>query len=197
MKKSNLDDDVPYWANDRDRIYLGYCGNLGEAHSLEFLYAIADNLDVDKFKLILAPYGSKSLMLKKYVRDKKGIEIVDSVKRKHLRFIDIHLASLSKEWTNVCVPSKTVSTVCSGSAFLYFGEEHSDNWVLLQEAGWLLSWDENVEDGVKKFFSTFNHEELLQKKEAARKIADKLNSEKKKTFYEIADKIYELSKHRI
>jgi hypothetical protein len=188
----NIDTNIPYWAVNKDKIYLGYCGNLGEAHSLEFLYAIIDNLNADKFKLILAAYGSKSLLLKNYAQGKRGIEIVDSVKRSHLHFIDIHLASLSKEWTNVCVPSKTVSSVCAGSAFLYLGDSHSDNWVLLQEAGWLLSWNENIENGVKKFFSTFQHEELVRKKEAAQKIAKKLNTEKKETFHEIADKIYEL-----
>jgi hypothetical protein len=196
-KHNNIDADIPYWVSDKEKIYLGYCGNLGEAHSLEFLYAIANNLDADKFKLILAPYGSKSLLLKKYVRGKRGIEIVDTVKRNHLQFIDIHLASLSKDWTNVCVPSKTVSSVCSGSAFLYFGDEHSDNWVLLQEAGWLLSGSENVEEGVKKFFSTFQLEELARKKEAAQRIAKKLNMDKIKTFHEIADKIRKLSEQRV
>jgi hypothetical protein len=133
-------------------------------------------------------------LLKNYVQGKKGIEIVETVSRSHLPFIDIHLASLSKAWTNVCVPSKTVSSVCAGSAFLYFGEEHSDNWILLQEAGWLLSLDEKIEDSVKMFFSVFRMEELTLKKEAAQKISEKLNAEKTETFFEIADKIRELSK---
>jgi hypothetical protein len=184
--------DTPHWAADKDKVYLGYCGNLGEAHSLEFLYAVVDNLDADKFKLILAPYGAKSALLKKYVCGKKGVEVVDAVGRNHLQLIDIHLASLSKEWTNVCVPSKTVSAVCSGSAFLYLGEAHSDNWILLQEAGWLLSWSENVEEGVKKFFAAFRREELTHKKEAAQRIAEQLNREKTEAFREIADKIREL-----
>jgi hypothetical protein len=193
-EKGSIDADTPRWANDKDKVYLGYCGNLGEAHSLEFLYAVVDNLDTGKFKLILAPYGAKSALLKKYVQGKEGVEVVDAVKRNHLRFIDIHLASLSKEWINVCVPSKTVSAVCSGSAFLYLGEAHSDNWILLQEAGWLLSWSENAGYGVKKFFAAFQCEELAQKKEAAKRITEKLNVEKIKTFREIADKIQMLSK---
>jgi hypothetical protein len=185
---------VPCWASEQGKVYLGYCGNLGEAHSLEFLYAVVDNLNADRFKLILAPYGSKSLPLKEYARGKSGVEVVPSVKRSHLRFIDIHLASLSEGWTSVCVPSKTVSSVCSGSAFLYFGDERSDNWVLLREAGWLLPLNEDVEEGVKNFFSTFRHEELAQKKEAAQKIAERLNAEKRETFREIAEKIRELGK---
>ncbi|MDR0565851.1 MAG: hypothetical protein LBG47_02245 [Prevotellaceae bacterium] len=186
--------NMPCWAADRSKVYLGYCGNLGEAHSLEFLYAIVDNLDADKFALILAPYGAKSGLLKKYAHGRRGVTMLPSIRRSHFRFIDIHLASLSKGWTNVCVPSKTVSSVCAGSAFLYFGDEHSDNWVMLHEAGWLLSWSENVEAGVKKFFADFRREELAQKKAAAQRIAAQLNAEKAKAFHEIANKICELSK---
>jgi hypothetical protein len=196
-EQHNINADMPCWASDREKIYLGYCGNLGEAHSLEFLYAVADNLDVDRFKLILAPYGSKSALLKKYVQGKSGVEVVPSVKRSHFWLIDIHLASLSKGWTSVCVPSKTVSSVCAGSAFLYFGDERSDNWVLLREAGWLLSWDEDIEAGVRKFFSDFRREELARKKDAAQRIAKKLNAEKNETFREIADKIRELSEGKV
>jgi hypothetical protein len=192
--EGNAGDDTPYWANDSGKIYLGYCGNLGEAHSLEFLYAVVDNLNADRFKLILAVYGAKALPLKKYAQGKKGVAVVKPVNRSQLRFIDIHLASLSKEWTSVCVPSKTVSAVCSGSTFLYFGEEHSDNWAMLQAAGWLLPLNKNVEDSVKSFFSAFQREELSQKKEAARKIAAELSAEKMKTLHEIADKIRELSR---
>jgi hypothetical protein len=165
--KDMSDTDIPYWAGDKDKIYLGYCGNLGEAHSLEFLYSVIDNLVTDKFKLILAFYGSKSELLKKYIQNKRGIEVVESVKRSHLQFIDIHLASLSKGWTNVCVPSKTVSSVCFGSAFLYYGDEHSDNWVLLKEAGWILSWNEDINIGVRSFFADFKPEELARKKQIA------------------------------
>jgi hypothetical protein len=38
------------------------------------------------------------------------------------------------------------------------------------------------------------HEELVRKKEAARKIAEKLNAGKKETFHEIVNKIRELNK---
>jgi hypothetical protein len=191
--KNKVVSDIPKWATDTHKIYLGYCGNLGEAHSLEFLFSIIDNFNADRFKLILAAYGSKALLLKKYAAGKRGVEIVDSIKRSHLRFIDIHLASLSKKWTNICVPSKTVSSVCAGSTFLYYGDKYSDNWFLLQEAGWLIPCDNNVKEGVKTFFSTFQIGELERKKEAAQKIATKLNIEKEKTFQEIVNKIRKIA----
>jgi len=52
----NADDqnhvELPSWAKERDKIYLGYCGNLGEAHSMEFLTSVIDCLDATRFKLI-------------------------------------------------------------------------------------------------------------------------------------------------
>jgi hypothetical protein len=186
-------EEKPEWLNDTGKIVLGYCGNLGEAHSLEFLYAIADNLDANKFKLILSLYGSKAGKMEKYIQGKSGIELVSFVSHAHLKYIDIHLASLNREWVNICVPSKTVSSVCSGSAFLYYGVEYSDNWMLLKDAGWLVSADEDARESVKKFFANFRYEELVCKKAAALNIAKKLNSEKISTFRKLTKTIREMS----
>jgi hypothetical protein len=189
--KKNIE-EIPGWVANDGKILLGYCGNLGEAHSLKYLCAIIDNLDESKFKLILSIYGSKADRLKKYIQGKKGIELVAFVSRANLKYIDIHLASLNKEWVNVCVPSKTVSSVCAGSAFLYYGAEYSDNWVLLKDAGWLISGDEDVNEGVKRFFANFRYEELLSKKMAAQNLAEKLIDEKKTTFEKLTKTIREI-----
>jgi hypothetical protein len=186
-------EETPEWVDDTGRVLLGYCGNLGEAHSLEFLYAIIDNLDENKFKLILSIYGSKANKLENYIQDKKGIDLVPFVSREHLKYIDVHLASLNKEWINICVPSKTVSSVCAGSAFLYYGSEYSDNWVLLKDAGWIISADEDVSGSVKRFFTNFEYKELLCKKIAAQNIAEKLKEEKKSTFGKLTETIREIS----
>ncbi|MDR1090728.1 MAG: hypothetical protein LBL79_06600, partial [Prevotella sp.] len=185
--------ETPGWADDTGKMLLGYCGNLGEAHSLNFLYAVIDNLDVSKFKLILSIYGSKAGKLEKYIQGKKGIELVSFVSRAHLKYIDVHLASLKKEWINICVPSKTVSSVCAGSAFLYYGAEYSDNWVLLKGAGWLISSDEDVNGSVKRFFANFRYEELVYKKLAAQNVAKRLAEEKKSTFEKLVKTIREIS----
>jgi len=176
----------PKWADDPTKIYLGYCGNLGAAHSLDFLYAIADNLDAERFKLVISVYGLRAETLKQYVRNKNGIELIPPVKREHLKYIDIHLASLLPQWTHISVPSKTVSSVCAGSAFLYYGNEDSDNWFLLKDAGWLIPYGINMENGVKSFFQQFDTETLKKKKDEAKEIARTLNTEKIKTFQKIA-----------
>jgi hypothetical protein len=186
-------EEIPEWAGNTGKILLGYCGNLGEAHSLKFLYAVIDNLDENRFKLILSIYGSKADKLKKYIQRKKGIELVSFVSRAQLKYIDVHLASLNKEWVSICVPSKTVSSVCAGSSFLYYGSEYSDNWVLLKDAGWLISADEDASEGVKRFFSNFRYEELVCKKIAAQNIAKKLIGEKNYTFEKLVKTIREIS----
>jgi hypothetical protein len=185
--------DRPQWANDVTKTYLGYCGNLSHSHSMELLYAIADNLDTDKFKFILSVYGLRAQELKQYMQGKKGVEFIPFVERSHLKFIDIHVASLFPQWTHISVPSKTVSSVCSGSAFLYYGTEDSDNWFLLKEAGWLIPYGEDIEKGVIRFFQQFDIKDLEQKKEAAQKIAKKLNADKVKVFQEIAANIQNMA----
>jgi hypothetical protein len=185
--------DKPQWANDTTKTYLGYCGNLSTSHSMELLYAIADNFDAEKFKLVLSVYGLNVQPLIQYVQDKKGIELIPFVERAHLKFIDIHIASLLPQWSHVSVPSKTVSSVCAGSAFLFYGNEDSDNWFLLKKAGWLIPYGENLEKGVINFFQQFDINSLEQKKSAARKIAKNLNMEKTKTFQEISASIRNLT----
>jgi hypothetical protein len=184
----HISPDVPQWAADRTKIYLGYIGNLGAPHSLDFLYSIVDRLDAEKFGLVLSvyEYGEKIQSLKQYVQGKAGVEIISSVKREHLKYIDIHLASLLPQCTHISVPSKTVSSVCAGSAFLYNGKAESDNWYLLQKAGWLIPADLDVAKDVEKFFQDFNPENLESKKEAARIISGKLNADKTETFSKIA-----------
>ena len=181
--------DIPSWAADRSKICLGYVGNLGAPHSLEFLYAIIDCIDPEKFKLVLSVYGygTKTQSLKHYIEGKEGIEVIPSVKREHLQYIDIHLASLFPHCTHISVPSKTVSSVCAGSSFLYYGKAESDNWYLLQDAGWLIPAESDVLEGVEDFFQNFNLKNLNDKKEVALVISDKLKAGKANTFKAISD----------
>ena len=181
--------DIPSWAADRTKTYLGYVGNLGAPHSLDFLYAIIDRLDTEKFKFVVAVYGygTKIQSLKRYINGREGIEIISPVKREHLKYIDIHLASLLPQCTHISVPSKTVSSVCAGSAFLYYGKAESDNWRLLKDAGWLIPAESDIPEGVNDFFQNFNLKDLEDKKEAAHILSDYLNRSKVEIFKEISD----------
>lgn len=181
----------PKWALDPNKIYIGYCGNLGEAHSAEFLKSMIKYVDPGKFTFILSLYGSRAKEVLNYAQGKKGVLILPSVKRHELKYIDVQLASLTKEWVNVCVPSKSVSAVCSGSAFLYNGEETSDNWALLKEAGWLIE-NTNLDSNIKGFYRNLDKEAVQQKKDRAAILAIELNQMKEKAFTEILAKIVEI-----
>lgn len=179
---------IPSWAADRNKIYLGYCGNLGEAHSLDFLCAIVNNLDPEKHALILAVYGINAKKITDFASGRPGITILPVVQRSEMNFIDVHLASLKDNWTNVCVPSKSVSSVCSGSAFLYNGETLSDNWVLLENAGWLIS-GKDMDTAAKDFFEQLNSKTITDKKKEAVKIAQNLIAMKAQAFDDISTSI--------
>jgi len=178
----------PSWAEDNNKIYLGYCGNIGEAHSKEFLISVINHFDPSRYKLVLALYGTHAATLINYAKHKPGVIIVDNVNRSELGCIDIHLASLTQEWVNVSVPSKTVSSVCAGSAFLYNGVINSDNWALLQSAGWIIDTDD-IDRDVKSFFYNLTIQNITQKKEAAKILASDLNELKSKAFFEIFNEI--------
>ena len=133
----NKIDTIPSWKTHTDKIYLGYIGNCGNAHSVNFIKAVIDEVNTEKFHMILAVYGIKAEELKAYAKDKPGITIMQSIPRNELHHIDVHLVTLVNSWTHIAVPSKAVSSVCSGASILFCGNKESDNWVLLHEAGWL------------------------------------------------------------
>jgi hypothetical protein len=168
-------DEIPEWkSNHTDKIVMGYCGNLGEAHSIDFLKAIIEQLDPKKHHLVLSLYGVRAAeVLKSISPQQEGISIVSSVAREELGFIDIHLVSLLKHWSHVCVPSKAVSAVCSGSAFLFYGTTDCDNWKLLSNAGWIIEETDrsNVRREVASFFSTLNRDTLAAKQQLAKETA--------------------------
>ncbi len=188
--------ETPQWAANREKIYIGYCGNLGEAHSLPFLKAIIDNFDPEKFHFILSVYGSKATEILRFAKDKPGITILPTVKRNELAYIDLHLASLTREWQNVCVPSKTVSSVCAGSSFLFYGYPDSDNWTLLQQAGWIINDQENLENTVSSFLTSLTKEMISEKKHKANILAASLNESKQMAFQKVHTTIRNMALYR-
>jgi hypothetical protein len=179
--------EAPAWAEDRSKIYLGYCGNLGEAHSPEFLRAVIEQLDPEKHRLILAVYGIHAGNMIEFAKDRPGVTVLPVVKRPEMKYIDVHIASLKSEWTNVCVPSKAVSSICSGAALLFNGIADSDNWVLLEDAGWRVS-DASLQTEVKAFFEQLDSAAIAERKMKAARLADELLVMKTKAFDDICRK---------
>lgn len=180
-KKTN---DTPSWKKNDDKIVLGYIGNLGEAHSIDFIKQVMDNLDSKTQKLILVVYGSKAHHIKNYFDEQRhqGIQFFDFIPRSQLKYIDLHLVSLLKEWVHLCVPSKLVSAVHNGSIFLYFGKKESDNWHYLGKAGWIIEDSPNSEKEIQAFLRELSIEKIISKKEQIGSLPE-LMTDNTKTAY--------------
>jgi len=163
-----ISNSIPSWKEDDGKIYMGYVGNLGEAHSVNFLKWTIDSIDPHKHKLILVVYGTYSHIIKDYVNDThKSIVIVDHIPREQLKHIDLHLVSLKQNFVNLCVPSKLLSAVHKSSVFLFFGPEASDSWQYLKKAGWLIEEGNDALNAIQSFFNALTHEKIANKKKAA------------------------------
>ncbi|MBX3242566.1 MAG: hypothetical protein KIT80_05450 [Chitinophagaceae bacterium] len=185
VKKSGFDrQTLPDWKSG-GKIVLGYCGNIGEAHSADFLLEIINTLDAEKFTLVLALYGSKSGVIKEAARDRKGVVIKDSVPRHELTLIDVHLVTLLPEWNNICVPSKAVSAVCEGGTIMFCGDKENDNWEYLQEAAWLVKDDADLKVNIKEVLSRISKESILEKKRSAVQVSRRLLDTKEGAFRDI------------
>lgn len=178
--------NLPHWKKNDGKIYIGYCGNLGEAHSLEFILTVIELLNPDKYTMILSVYGSKAAAALQFAQTKPGVIITERVERYQLAFIDIHLVTLLPQWNNVCVPSKAVSAACEGGVILFCGNKENDNWHYLQQAGWIIEEGEGMEGSVRTFLSNTSHEAILEKKVLAAEISVNMHSIKKKAFESIS-----------
>lgn len=182
----NKSEFTPSWKTHSDKIYLGYCGNCGNPHSSEFIKEVITAINPSTQHLILAIYGNKANEIKTFAQGKAGITILTSVSRNELHYIDVHLVTLVNSWTHVAVPSKAVSSICSGSTILFCGNKESDNWFMLQDAGWLVEDNANLKENVRKAVSSLNWENILMKKNNAYKIATGLTDLIKQSYTTIA-----------
>ena len=181
----------PVWKKkNAGKILLGYCGNLGEAHSIEFLKQVINHFDPTQFHMVLSVYGVKANEILSHVQTKKeGITIVSRVEREQLSFIDIHLVSLMKSWSHVCVPSKAVSAICSGSPILLYGTPECDNWKLLGFGGWLIRQSTNkneVSKSVSCFLDSIDRESIELKKQDASSLAAVLQETVEFGYFQVA-----------
>lgn len=172
----------PAWYAAGTSKYIGYCGNLGEAHSLEFILAALDRFDKTKFKFILSVYGTHAKQALAHAAQTESVIIVDNVKREHLHLIDMHLVTLKEIWNHVCVPSKAFSAVCSGSAILFCGNEANDNWHYLKDAAWIVKDDAAIDSALESVLNGDLENEIALKRAAALRIRAELLSLKGSAF---------------
>jgi hypothetical protein len=182
----NKVETTPSWKKHTDKIYLGYCGNCGNAHSEDFIKTVIDNLNPAIHHMVLAVYGIKGDSLKEYAKNNPSVTLLPSVPRNELHYIDVHLVTLVNSWTHIAVPSKAISCICSGSSMIFCGNKASDNWCLLKDASWLIEDNENLKQQVANTISSLNWNQINLRKQNAQKISLQLDALVKQSYDTIA-----------
>lgn len=169
------DETRPAWRTDDSKTYLGYAGNVGEAHSAEFLESVIQQINPDHQRLVLALYGTKSERILQLAEGKPGVILLKNIPRAQLHWLDVQLVSLLAQWTHIAVPSKAVSAICSGSPIIFCGSKEADTWELLRDAAWLINTDEPLEEQVKALLQSLTGAGIEDKKRSARLVARRLD----------------------
>lgn len=177
----------PDWRPDDGKLYLGYAGNVGEAHSAVFLEQVIRQINPERHHLVLALYGTKSGELLRLAEGRPGITILKSIPRSQLHWLDVQLVSLLPRWTHIAVPSKAVSAVCSGSPILFCGRREADTWELLQDAAWLVEDNATLADQVSRFLDQLTPADVDAKKREARLVARRLSDMVEQAYARIAE----------
>lgn len=180
----------PVWKEDDTKVYFAYVGNLGEAHSADFLIDFIECLNPARHVCILAVYGSKADQVLKSVGKKPMVRVLKWIDKADLHFVDVHLVSLLPQWTHMCVPSKAISAVCSEGAIIFNGLASADTWQQLKDAGWLVNEGEGgrtrkekIEEILKK---ASEPAELLLKKKNAFNLKEEVLFQEKEAYRAIA-----------
>jgi hypothetical protein len=176
---------IPEWYSE-DKIILGYIGNLGKAHSRDFLLNIIKEISKNKdFLLIVSVYGDSTKEILNTISQNNpisNIRVVNSVLQSELVYIDIHLVSLLDKWNHVSVPSKAVSAVCSNSALWFNGSIECDTYSMFQDCSYHSEADPKSVSGVLNSISRLD---LNVKKQSTKSICKELNSLEHKSVQHI------------
>lgn len=175
----------PFWAENDQKIVIGYIGNIGEAHNPKFILSAINSIDPDRHILILSIYGSKADKVLEYASDRAGVIVCSHIMPKDLGFIDLQMVSLLPEWDNVCVPSKAFTAISAGSALILNCSVENDIWSLLKEASWHLPVGLESQENFKKILNIITPDTINEKKQMAKKIFKQLNEYKNNSFEEI------------
>jgi hypothetical protein len=189
-KKVETSNEKPSWkqASRKDDIWIGYVGNIGEAHSLDALARFGSNLP-RHFHLVFSSYGAKSMLLKKELEGSPNIHWVDAIPDHELPHFDLQLVSLLPSWTHVSVPSKAISSISMGIPIIFIGEEDSDTWQMFSDAGWHLHEDFSPQD-LESLFGDLTLDIIQEKQDCASLLSKSIENQIKgsitqvKTFIE-------------
>ena len=164
----------PNWSRGH-KIIIGYIGNLGKAHSKDFLISVIRKISFFKnILLVIAIYGEYAEEVLSFLADynsEDNIKILSHVEQTELAFIDVHLVSLCHNWTNVSVPSKAVSAVCSNAALWLNCSYDSDTFHFFEKCSYYSSSDEI---SVQSVLSSISELDVFNKKCESKRIANEL-----------------------
>ena len=185
--ESQTSERLPHWYVEGKK-YIGYLGNVGKAHSKDFVIEFIKQLPaLEGYTLVLAIYGEHRENIEAFAKNGKlkNIVVVHKVERRHLHLIDIHLVSLLEEWTHISVPSKAVSAVCAGSALIFYGSKHSDTWNMFEECSFFVDTLANL----SVLLSNIAPRDVEAKKSIAKRIAKNLISQEESAYTEILESL--------
>lgn len=176
-KKVEASDKRPPWkqASSRDDIWIGYVGNIGEAHSLDALARFSSKLP-SHIHLVFSSYGAKSMLLKQELKGLPNIHWVEAIPDYELPHFDLQLVSLLPSWTHVSVPSKAVSSISMGIPIIFIGEKETDTWQMFGDAGWHLREDFSSQD-LESLFGDLKPVVVQKKQEHATDLSKSIDKQ--------------------
>lgn len=184
----NEPSDIPSWRiENKDKIIFCYAGNVGEAHNAAFLQELIVQLDPEKHLMLLRLYGCKAGNILNTVHNHPAVFVLDYLPQNEIQYVDVNVASLLSDWRHICVPSKVVSAICSGTPVLYNAHRESDGACMFSEAVWLISDQENIPVAVAQFLDRISLEVINMKKKFARKYAGELLRMEKHNLLRLLD----------
>jgi colanic acid biosynthesis glycosyl transferase WcaI len=134
------------WADDE--CVLLYSGNMGRAHRIEEIAALAACLDRAHFRFVFCGEGPMRRRWQEQLGDRAEwrAPISDAALVPHLRAADVHLVTQQKGWKGVVVPSKFQAACAMGRPVIFAGPADAAvaDWIRDADAGWCLPPDDEA-----------------------------------------------------
>lgn len=134
----------------RDKIVIGFAGNLGRVQGIvEFVTIFKKSKNPNLILTIIGDGALKNEISDLILKEKiTNVYLLGSRPRneqlKFLNSCDIGLITLKKGMKGLGVPSKTYNLMASGKPILYIGDVDSeiDNYIKKYNCGWSFEWNE-------------------------------------------------------
>lgn len=127
---------------------LLYSGTLGRAHTFDPFLRLARLMRNDPVAFSFAARGTREAELRRSVlSDDSNVSLVpwceSAALAPRLASADVHLVSLSEEWTGLALPSKFWSALAVGRPAVFAGPSDSSiaQWIREHRVGWQLTSD--------------------------------------------------------